>query len=54
MQQFREPPAAHRRARIRMLVGYVVAISATSLIVFLVPGTTGFMAWLALVPAAIP
>ena len=49
MQPFREPTAADRRAGIRVLVGYVAAISVTSVLLFLVPGPTGLVVWLVLV-----
>jgi DNA-directed RNA polymerase subunit RPC12/RpoP len=49
MPQFREPTAADRRAGIRVLVGYVVAISVTSVLMFLVPGPLGLAVWLVLV-----
>lgn len=49
MPQFREPSAADRRAGIRVLVGYVAAISVTSALLFLVPGSLGLVVWLGLV-----
>ena len=49
MQQFREPSAADRRAGIRMLVGYVAAISVASVLLFFVPGPPGLVVWLVLV-----
>ena len=51
MQQFRETTTADRRAGIRVLVGYLVAISVTSALIFLLPWVVGLAVWLAIVLA---
>jgi DNA-directed RNA polymerase subunit RPC12/RpoP len=49
MQSFREPTGADRGAGIRVLVLYLAIVLAASVIIVWLPGTAGFVLWMAIV-----